>query len=268
MNRKIIVTLCFIFVSFLSPNMTIAKNQGNAKKIKILFIHHSTGANLIKEGELRKKIYQLNSRVEFWDHNYNLLPILSSFFARYTNYQGLTDNSGNYTGKDYNIVVSNNSPKEYAEIFSRNQNNPTLQSILSYDIIIFKNCFSTTIIKTEDQLKEDKKYYMSIRNSLIRFPTKQFILLTPPPARKEITSIQNASRAKKLTAWLQSEDFLQKTPNINIFDLFGKLSDENGFLKSRYIKLIPFDSHPNLKANQEISLILANYINEIANKKM
>lgn len=87
---------------------------------KILFIHHSTGGNLIKEGKLRNEIKKLDSSIEFWDHNYNLFSIFTSLLANKTHLIGLTDNNGSITGTDYNIVLSNNSPKEYADIFSRN----------------------------------------------------------------------------------------------------------------------------------------------------
>lgn len=39
---------------------------------RILFIHHSTGGNLIKEGNLRDEIEKLDPAVQLWDHNYNL----------------------------------------------------------------------------------------------------------------------------------------------------------------------------------------------------
>lgn len=84
---------------------------------KILFIHHSTGGNLIKEGKLRKEIEKLDPNIEFWDHSYNLYKVCPLLLASFTHHKGLSDNKGKITGKDYDVVLSNNSPKEYADIF-------------------------------------------------------------------------------------------------------------------------------------------------------
>ena len=154
------------------------------KKARILFIHHSTGGNLIKEGHLRTALRKINPSLELWDHNYNLFPIFTRLLATFTHLRGLSDSSGKYTGIDYQIVVSNNSPKEYADIFSREASDPTLKSILSYDVIVFKNCYPTTRITSDEKLLEDISYYTNIRDAIKRFPEKQFVLLTPPPARR------------------------------------------------------------------------------------
>jgi len=136
------------------------------KPIKVLFIHHSTGGNLIKQGSLRKLIKKINPDMEFWDHGYNLYSNpLAKFLATFTFHTGLSDDKGKMTGADYNLIISNNSPKEYAEIFSREQNDPTLQAILRYDIIAFKNCFPTTKIESENNL-------MNIKNTIKSFVIK------------------------------------------------------------------------------------------------
>ena len=176
---------------------------------KILFIHHSTGGNLIKEGNLREEIRQLSPNVQFWDHSYNFLPILANF----THLKGLSDNAGKISGTDYNIVVSNNI-----------------------------------------------KYYKIIRDNLKKYPSKQFVVLTPPPARKETTNLENSERAKKLVDWLNSKEFSQDIPNIHVFDFYSLLADKDGFLKKEYTRLLPWDSHPNKKANKIVAPIFANYL--------
>ncbi len=237
----------------------------NAKEAteKILFIHHSTGGNLIKEGDLRNEIKKLNSTIEFWDHSYNLYKYFPKLLSNFTHHKGLSDNNGEITGADYNIVLSNNSPKEYADIFSRDPNDSTLKSILNYDIIAFKNCYPTTRIATNEQLEEDIRYYKVIRDNLKKYPNKQFIVFTPPPARKETTNTDQAIRAKKLVDWLNSKEFTGDSKNIYVFDFYSLLADENGFLKKEYTRLLPWDSHPNKKANLSVAPILAKYLIEI-----
>lgn len=242
--------------------------MGKNSIIKILFIHHSTGGNLIKEGNLRQLLKETNPNLELWDHGYNLykkLPI-PEFVAQLTFRTGLSDSEGKITGKDYNIILSNNSPKEYAEIFSRDKNDPALKAILAYDIIAFKNCFPTTKIESDRQLEEYRRFYISIRDSLEKYKDKKFILLTPPPLRRETTRSEFAVRAQKLAGWLKSEEFIRNSKNIFVFDLFGLLSDTNGMLKREFTRFIPIDSHPNRRANIEIAHIFSKYITKVAAK--
>lgn len=230
------------------------------KHTRILFIHHSTGGNLIREGHLRRTLRKENPELELWDHNYNLFPVFAKLLATFTHLRGLSDSSGGYTGTDYKITLSNNSPKEYAEIFSRNSHDPTLKAILSYDIIAFKNCYPTTRITTDAQLIEDIDYYAKIKNAMKPFADKQFILVTPPPARKETTNAAQALRARKLVSTLNSLMFTHDTRNLHVFDLFNLLADENGYLKKEYCRMLPWDSHPNRKANKLVAPIFAKYL--------
>ncbi|MFA6570046.1 MAG: hypothetical protein WCT77_02290 [Bacteroidota bacterium] len=251
-TKALIVLL--LFMANINPVQTASSEK------RILFIHHSTGGNLIKEGNLRDEIKKLDPAVQLWDHNYNLFPIFTTLLANNTHLKGLSDAQGKVTGKDYNIVVSNNSPKEYADIFSRDPNDSTLKAILIYDVIAFKNCYPTTRIISDQQLDEDIKYYTIIRDNLKKYSEKQFLLLTPPPARRETTNIEDAKRATKLVSWLNSQDLLQGIPNIHIFDFFGLLADKDGMLKKEYQRLLPWDSHPNKKANLAVAPVIAEYI--------
>lgn len=238
------------------------------KPIKVLFIHHSTGGNLIKQGSLRKLIKKINPDMEFWDHGYNLYSNpLAKFLATFTFHTGLSDDKGKMTGADYNLIISNNSPKEYAEIFSREQNDPTLQAILRYDIIAFKNCFPTTKIESEKQLNEYKEYYKIIRDQIKKYKDKKFILFTPPPLRQELTIEEDANRAKQLIYFLNSKDFQSSANNLFVFDFFSLLADEEGYLKKGYAKLLRTDSHPNQKANKEIAPIFAKFLTLVAEPK-
>lgn len=254
--------LLITFLIFMSTPSTANATETSSK---ILFIHHSTGGNLIKEGNLRDEIKKLDPTIELWDHSYNLNPVFKTLLAKFTHLKGLSDNNGKVTGTDYNIVISNNSPKEYADIFSRDLNDSILKSILDYDVIAFKNCYPTTRIATNEQLEEDIKYYKIIRDNLKKYPSKKFIVFTPPPARKETTNIEQATRAKKLIEFLNSKEFIDNSKNIYIFDFYTLLVDENGYLKKEYSRILPWDSHPNKNANLTVAPIFAKYLKEITN---
>lgn len=253
--------LLITFIIFMSIPLTVKAMETSRK---VLFIHHSTGGNLIKEGNLRDELKKLDLTIELWDHNYNLNSVFKLFLARFTHLKGLSDNSGKVTGTDYNIIVSNNSPREYAEIFSRDPNESTIKSILNYDVIAFKNCYPTTRIATDEQLEEDIKYYKVIRDNLKKYPNKKFIVFTPPPARKETTNMGQSTRAKKLVDFLNSKEFMGDSKNIYVFDFYNLLADENGFLKKEYNRLLPWDSHPNKKANRDISPLFAKLLVNIS----
>lgn len=233
---------------------------------KVLFIHHSTGANLIKEGQLRVLLNKLGSTIEFWDHSYNLYKYCSTILAKFTHHTGLSDLRGKLTGRDYNIVLSNNSPKEYSQIFSSNPKSSPLKEILTYDAIAFKNCYPTSKIISDKQLSEYKNYYLNIQKNLSKYKNNKFILVTFPPLRKNLTSKEYGARAKDLVEWLTSKEFTKDTKNIFVFNLFSLLADKDGFLKRRYERLIPIDSHPNSIANKEIAPIFAKSLYTILKK--
>ena len=228
------------------------------KKIRILFIHHSTGGLLIFFGRLRKLLKEKAPDIEFWDHGYNLYSpkTLSCFLGPITFRTGLSDGNGKMTKRDFNINISNNSPKEYAEIFSRDPNDFTLKNILSFDVVIFKNCFPTSKIETQKKLEEYKRYYSKIMKSISKYKNK-FIVFTPPPLRREMTKSEWADNARSLANFINEE--AKKYLNISSFDFFDFLTDKEGknknMLKREYCSFIPIDSHPNIKANRELGRI-------------
>ncbi len=73
-----------------------------ANRIKVLFIHHSTGGLLIYFGKIRKLLKAKAPNIEFWDHGYNLYPslLLSKILGRFTFRTGLSDEQGRLTEKD------------------------------------------------------------------------------------------------------------------------------------------------------------------------
>jgi len=68
------------------------------------------------------------------------------------------------------------------------------------------------------------------------------------------TNPQNANRARDLSNWLSNSNF---GDNISTFNLFDHLAESDGknanMLKKQYRRLLPFDSHPNKYANQQVA---------------
>ena len=225
------------------------------KKVRILFIHCSTGGLLIKFGNLRKLLKEKAPNIELWDHGYNLYQskLLSEILGQITFRTGLSDGKGKMTGRDFQIFISNNSPKEYAEIFSRKSTDFTLKNILEFNVVIFKNCFPTTKIETKKKLKEYKKYYSQIMKNISGYKNK-FVVFTSPPLRRETTKPKWAENARNLADFIKKR--IKKYKNITVFDFFDLLADKEGknknTLKREFCSFIPIDSHPNIRANREV----------------
>lgn len=234
------------------------------KIVKALFIHHSTGANLINEGDLRKLLQKKAPHIEFWDHGYsnrfNLINRLLSTF--YPHIAGLSDLNGNQTEEDYNIQIKNSDPQGYEDLFVQNPNDPqsALHKVLAYDVIIFKTCFPISKIETIEKLEKYKRNYLTIRQVIDRYHQKLFILFTPPPLRPEMTKPEYAKRSRKFADWLKSEEYIGERDNLAIFDFFDLLADKSNKLKRGYCKFLPFDSHPNKQANEEITPFFVDLI--------
>lgn len=236
---------------------------------KILFIHHSTGGLLLRFGHIRKLLREKTPHLELWDHAYNLYPVhmLSWFLGPLTFRTGLSDSNGKMTGRDFNIVISNNSPKEYTDIFSRNPSDGTLKQILDFDVVIFKNCFPTSKISSDQQLNEYKSLYKSIFRNLATYPNL-FVVFTQPPLRQEVTNLDEAARARNLTTWMKSSE-AGISKNISVFNFFDLLADDTGMnqnmLKRDCCTIIPIDSHPNIRANRKIGVEFTNHIIKVVN---
>lgn len=231
-----------------------------AGKRRILFIHHSTGANLLRQGNVRTQLREKAPNLELWDHSYNLYTIFPRYLAHITHHTGLTNGECKKLFTDYDIVLSNNSPKEYEEIFSRSRDDATLSKILSYDVVMIKNCYPTTKITSEHELNEKKELYAQIRDHMSKYKKYTFIIFTPPPLRRELTESSFAKRAQELARWMASSDFIQKTDNVFVFDFFDHLADREGFLKKEYCRLISLDSHPNRRANEVVSEKFVDFV--------
>lgn len=227
------------------------------KQTRVLFIHHSTGGLLLRFGNVRKLLKQKAPYIEFWDHSYNYDPSLFSQLFKFKT--GLSDGKGKVLCRDFNIVISNDSPKEYAEIFSRKPTDSTLKNILSFNCVIFKNCFPTTRIETDEKLEEHKKYYSQIIASISKYPNL-FIIFTPPPLRAESTTLEWAQRARDLVNWL----VLQEKKNVKVFNFFDLLADSDGsnanMLRRKYCWPIIHDSHPNIRADRQVGKIFVDFL--------
>jgi hypothetical protein len=227
-------------------------NKG--KFTNIIFLHHSTGENLILQGGVREHFAQAG--YDFWDHSYNA--------------QGLRDPAGKYAGYSYIVPRDNTDPDGIARIFSQRVYDlpiNTLSGLLQHEVIIIKSCFApANNIKSDQQLETYRTWYLGIRNVMDQHPDKLFIIVTSPPLNPAETNPEEATRARAFANWLKSEEFLSGHQNIFSFDLFGNLAEENpaatDYNMLRQIYRNGGDSHPNQLANENLGPVLVDFVIE------
>lgn len=217
--------------------------------ITIIFLHHSTGANLIEQGGVRQRLTDMG--YAFYDHGYNA--------------DGLILPDGSSSGYNFAVPDDNTDPDGLAAIFAQPlQTLPanTFSHLLRYDVVAFKSCFPVSNIGSDDRLDEYRSYYLSIRDRMDEYPNKVFIIVTQPPQVPANTDSAEAARARALTRWLASEEFLEGRRNVFTFDFFDLLADPaDNMLRGEY-RSSESDAHPNEAANRAIAPLFCDFLDQ------
>ena len=230
-----------------------ASMENSGSFTNVIFVHHSTGGNLIAQGQVRERLTEAG--YDFWDHDYN--------------YPGLTLPDGTLVGYSYNIPDDNTDPDGLAALFEQKVYRlpvNALSALLQHQVIIFKSCFPVSDIRSEEQLETYQQYYLSIRDVIAQHPDRLFIAMTPPPLVPESTTPENAARAREFADWLVSDEYRAGVPNLAVFDFFDALAEDDpaspevNMLRAEYRPEAVGDSHPNELANQEVGPQFADFI--------
>ena len=230
--------LVFVFTSH-------ALAQGS-RPIRIIFLHHSCGQNLIEAGNVREGLSDLG--YGFFDHGYNG--------------EGLRLADSSFSGECFNVPDDNTDPDGFAAIFSQPLHDPpdnTFSYLMEYDVIAFKSCYPTSNIGDDEQLADYQSYYLSIRETVDHYPQKLFVIVTPPPQVPNNTDPDEAQRARTFADWLGSESFLSGHSNLVTFDFFDLLAGEDHTLQASY-RVDEWDAHPNDLANREIGPLFVAFL--------
>jgi hypothetical protein len=214
---------------------------------RVIFLHHSVGANLIEQGDVRQGLTDLG--YEFSDHGYNE--------------DGLVLADGTRTGRSFDVSGDNTDPDGLAAIFAQPLHDPpdnTFSNLMQYDVIAFKSCFPTSHIESDAQLAEYKSYYLSIRGRIDQYPNKVFIVITPPPEIPFDTDPEVAARARAFADWLTSDEYLSGHPNVFTFDLFDLLADPTTNTLRPGYQTDEHDAHPNELANRAVGPLFVSFI--------
>ncbi len=233
------------------PTMAHAAGQ------RVLFIHHSTGRNLIQEGDVRLHMDQANATksldLVLWDHDYNSI--------------GLSDTAGDRLGYSFEIPNDNTDPAGLHTLWTTA--NAARDSILArFDIIAFKSCYYPTMsIGSDEELEQYKTWYREIRDVLDQHPSKIFVIMTPPPLLDLLTDDDDAARARAYATWLGSDEFLAGHANLRFFDLYTLMAHpDDGSVHANRLRQeyerggTVIDSHPNELANQTVGPVFVDFL--------
>ncbi len=230
---------------------TPAQRQGDFTNV--VFLHHSTGRNLINQGKVRQRLTEAG--FQFWDHDYN--------------WEGLIQPSGARTGYSYGIPGDNTDPDGLAQLFAQRVYPWPLNAfsgLMQHEVITFKSCFPASNITGQEELEQYKAWYLEMREVMDRYPDHIFIAVTPPPLNPTATTPQAAARARAFADWLKSDEYLAEHPNVFTFDLFDLLAEREpsapdfNMLRASYRQ--GEDSHPNEPANQIVGPLFADFVVE------
>lgn len=209
----------------------------------VVFLHHSTGANLIRQGRVREQFAEAG--YDFWDHHYNQT--------------GLTRPDGGKAGYSYRIPDDNTDPDGLATLFAQPVYSlplNALSGLLQHEVIVFKSCFPASQISSDAQLEQYKEWYLGMRDVMDAHPDRVFVVMSPPPLNPAVTPPEAAARARTFAEWLTSAEYLDGHPNVFAFDFFDQLAEDDpaapdyNMLRASYRD--GEDSHPNQTANEVV----------------
>ncbi|MCB9422095.1 MAG: hypothetical protein H6667_20000 [Ardenticatenaceae bacterium] len=225
----------------------------NGDYSNIIFLHHSTGRNLMEEGGVRPLLSDMG--YQFWDHDYNHI--------------GLTRPDGSLTNAHYRIPGmlgrGNTDVDGLARLFAQPVTDPpnnALSRLLQHEVIIIKSCFPNSAVKSTAVQQQFQDWYRQMRDTMDQHPDHIFIIMTSPPLHPLATTPEEAARARAIANWLTSGDFLAGHDNVFVFDFFDLLADPAAnTLRTEYqMTITEAQSHPNQLANETIGPLFAAFI--------
>ncbi len=227
--------------------------NSDGRYTNIIFLHHSTGRNLILEGNVRPLLTERG--YQFWDHDYNHI--------------GLTMPDGRLAQANYRIPGMNGAGDTdvvgLAALFAQPDTTPPTNAfsrLLQHEVIIVKSCFPNSAIQDDAQLRQVQAWYLQMRAAMDAHPDHLFIIMTSPPLHPLATNADEAARARAVASWLASEEFLAGRANVVVFDFYGLLRDPHtNMLRADYQQSATEpDSHPNKLANETIGPLFVAFV--------
>ena len=256
-RRPILVLLLVACAVIGTSTIALAQTFTN-----LFFLHHSTGRNIINDGDMRAYIDDYNNTngtaYDFWDHDYN--------------YIGLKNPAGANTGIDYDIPGDNTDPIGLYNLWTT-ENSARDDIVANHEVIAFKSCYPACHIENLLELRDYILWYLRMRDYFDTQPDRLFIVMSPPPLHRNSTNLTEADNARAFADWLISDFFLAGHPNIFCFNLFDHLahpddgSDTRNMLRYEYERShYGTDGHPNALANSIVGPLFCDFFIQVTNE--
>jgi hypothetical protein len=195
--------------------------------VKLIFIHHSTGENWLRDdyGRLGKALA---------DNNY---------FVSDTNYGWGPDSIGDRTDiPDWlEWFAGGQTPSVMEAVYNESGQNSEYTRLPSdpggaNEIIVFKSCFPNSALEGNPDDPPDPNGWLTVGharyvyNQILQYfatrPDKLFIVITAPP----LSDPTYAENARAFNNWLVNDWLVENNyslPNVAVFDFFNILTDKN-----------------------------------------
>ncbi len=238
-TRRLFISLTAAF-----PFASARAVEPAAGTVKIHFLHHSTGGNLVQGAGGISKMFRDYNQEHGVDYRFS---------------------------EEWSSPQNDNYPYEYfTQTFTPEQ---LAKYAGQYHVVIWKHCYPGSAILPDDgnpglysarkSLESYKLQYRALRSRFDSFPGTKFMVWTLPPLHRNATDPDSAKRAAEFSNWVRTEFLVEDgvRPNLGCFDFRGEVADEDNFLRWEYEPNHEgSDSHPNALANDTVCPVFFNSI--------
>lgn len=227
------------------------KETVTANKVKILFLHHSTGEVIWKggSGAVDVKGIRIGEKYDVpkWFENYNSVKG-TSYEIQARNFPNQKPYGWkNYPFDYYNLWVKNAGAEPFME-------EPTLEILTKeYNVIIFKHCYPVTLLDSDSvntsidsetkTIENYKLQYQALKQKMLQFPDTKFIIWTGAVMVQAQMSEQNAENAQAFFNWVRTT-WDTDGDNIFLWDFYTLETEGGLYLKPEHATAAN-NSHPN-----------------------
>lgn len=213
--------------------------------MRMLFIHHSVGRYLLRDGELRRLLRDRCPTIELWDHDYNE--------------HGLSDAEGQRVkGGEFPVPDDNTDPEGLVHLLQEFAPGASLaERAGDFDAFLLKSCFPNSNIRSKADLERLFETYESLTEACAKL-SQRVVVISTPPLVIERTTPANAARAQELNAELVRLLPDRGVPVIDIYSVLTSGLSVSGTLSFKYRKPLPFDSHLNHAGSRVAAEVVAD----------
>ncbi|MDJ0764071.1 MAG: hypothetical protein QNJ97_13905 [Myxococcota bacterium] len=227
------------------------------RNAKILFLHHSTGGNILNGGLMQ------------WLRSYNATNGTAYRFENAKFPKASPYGWHNYPFDYWNIWVNHAGNRPYKE-------EPTLEMLTrENDVIVWKHCYPVSRIEKDTgspKISSDRKsienyklQYNALKKKMHTFPKVRFLVWTGAALVKGQTQKHQAKNAKAFFDWVRNK-WDEPCDNIFLWD-FWELETEGGMYMKDAYAVSPRDSHPNPQFSAKVAPLFGRRIVDVIQGK-